>query len=390
MTTAVIVSATRTPVGRAHKGALKDTRPDTLGAAVIKEAVARAKGLDPALIDDVIFGCAMPEGEQGLNVARILALSAGLPNTSSAMTINRFCSSGLQAVAQACERVIAGQADCIVAGGVESMTYVPMSGFHFSANYDIVQDNPQIYIPMGATAENVASQFGVSRKDQDEFAYNSQQKAAAAVAANRFGDEFTVINTRRFNEVTNEWEAISFNQEEMPRADTSVEGLGKLRPAFNPKGSVTAGNSSPLSDGASALVVMSEEKAKEIGAPILAKYVSFQVAGVDPAVMGIGPVKAIPKALKRAGLELKDIDIIELNEAFASQSLYCIRELGLDTSKVNVNGGAIALGHPLGATGAKLTTQAIYETRRRGGKYAMVSMCIGGGMGAAGIFEVVS
>ncbi len=380
MREAVIVSAVRTPVGRGKKGALVDVRPEDLGALVVKEAIARARGLDPAEIDDIIFGCAMPEGEQGNNVARNIALLAGVPNSVPAVTVNRFCSSGLQAIAQAAERIMVGAADVIVAGGVESMSRIPMGGWKPSPHPGLVDTLPEAYLPMGLTAEEVAKRYHVTRADQDEFALQSQKKAAAALERKVFDAEIVPVPVK----------GGFFTRDELVRPDTTLEGLAKVPPAFSPTGTVTAGNASPLSDGAAALVLMSAEKAKALGLKPLAIFRGFQVSGVAPEVMGIGPVVAVPKLLAKAGLTIADIDLFELNEAFAAQSVAVIRELGLDPAKVNVNGGAIALGHPLGATGAKLTTSLVYELGRRGGRYGVVTMCIGGGMGAAGLFERVA
>jgi len=374
MREAVIVSAVRTPVGKAHRGAYRDVRPEDLGAAAIRGALSKVPQLAASDVEDVIFGCAMPEGQQGLNVARVIALHAGLPVSVPAETVNRFCSSGLQTVAHADERIMAGGADVIIAGGVESMSAVPMSGHKPSPHPGIVQENPAIYIGMGNTAENVATRYGVSREAQDAFAVESHARAAAAIAAGRFKDEIVPFG--------------GLVDDEGPRAGTTAEVLGKLKAAFSPKGSVTAGNASQMSDGAAAVVVMSREKATEIGAEILGVFRGYAVAGCSPDEMGIGPIFAIPKVLARLGLSVSDIDLFELNEAFASQALYVMGHLGLDAAKVNVNGGAIALGHPLGCTGAKLTATLLHELRRRGGRYGVVSMCIGGGMGAAGVFEI--
>ncbi len=374
MREAVIVSAVRTPVGKAHRGAYRDTRPEDLGAAAVREAVARVPGLQPADVEDVILGCAMPEGQQGLNMARIIALHAGLPVSVPAETVNRFCSSGLQTIAHAAERIMAGFADVIVAGGVESMSAVPMSGHRPSPHPGIVKENPSIYIGMGHTAENVATRYGVSRDRQDAFAAESHARAFAAISAGKFKDEIVPFG--------------GIDTDEGPREGTTPEVLGKLKPAFSTKGSVTAGNASQMSDGAAAVVVMSREKAEALGAPILGIFRGYAVAGCNPDEMGIGPVFAIPKILGKLGLKVEDIDLLELNEAFASQALYVMDNLGLDPAKVNVNGGAIALGHPLGCTGAKLTATLLHELKRRGGRYGIVSMCIGGGMGAAGVFEI--
>ena len=385
----VVVSALRTPVGRAFKGTLRSTRPDDLAAIAMKAALERVPELDTREIEDVILGCAMPEGEQGMNVARIAALRAGLPVEVSAMTINRFCSSGLQAIAMAAERIQAGGADVIVAGGTESMSMIPMGGNKISPNPWLVDHYPDSYLSMGLTAERVAQRFGISRAQCDEFSLASHQKALAALQAGKFDDEivavpvtFTTPNGSKPKKTE-----ITFKQDEGPRADTSLEALGALKPAFHVKGVTTAGNSSQMSDGAAAAVVMSAERAKALGIKPLARYVSFATAGYKPEEMGLGPVFAIPKALKLAGLKLDQIDVIELNEAFAAQSLAVIQEARLDPAKVNPNGGAIALGHPLGCTGAKLTASVIRELKRRNARYGMVTMCVGGGMGAAGIFE---
>jgi len=393
MREAVIVSAVRTAVGRAKKGSLADTRPEDLGAAVVKEAIGRAPGLDPAEIDDVIMGCAMPEGPQGLNVGRLIALRAGLPESVTAQTVNRFCSSGLQTIALGAQQIMSGMGDVVVAGGTESMSAVPMSGFHFRPNPWLVENRPEAYIAMGLTAENVAREYGISREDADAFSARSHDRALAAIEAGKFADEIVPFEVERVvvdesgENGSRRSESFVFRVDEGPRAGSTPEVLGGLRPVFHAKGSVTAGNSSQMSDGAGAAVVMSREKADELGLEPMARFLSFAVGGVRPEVMGIGPVVAIPKALKYAGLELGDIDLIELNEAFGCQALAVIREAGLDVDKVNVNGGAIALGHPLGATGAKLTAQLLYEMKRRGNRYGMVTMCIGGGMGAAGVFE---
>jgi len=391
MKEAVIVSAVRTAAGKAHKGSLAQTRVEDLGKAVLEEAIRRAPGLRKEEVEDVIIGCAMPEGEQGLNFARIMSLYAGFPITTPAITVNRFCSSGLQAIAFAAERIMVGHADAIVAGGAESMSHVPMSGFKFSPHPRIVEDYPEIYIGMGLTAENVVDRYGITRDDQDRFAAASHRKAAAAVKAGKFADEIVPVETalRGVDDSGKPWsKRIVFAADEGIRADTTPEGLAKLKPAFKTGGSVTAGNASQMSDGAAALVVMSADKAAALGLKPLAAFRSFALAGVEPEVMGIGPVKAVPKALRMAGIAKDDVKLFEINEAFASQSLQIVRELELDESLVNVNGGAIALGHPLGCTGAKLTTSLIYELQRRGGGHGVVTMCIGGGMGAAGVFEV--
>jgi acetyl-CoA acyltransferase len=382
----VIVSAVRTAVARGKKdGGLASLHPVDLSAEVLKSAVERIK-LDPKHVDDVIWGCAMPEAGQGLNVARLAVLRAGFPVDVSAMTINRFCSSGLQSIALGAQAIISGMNDVIIAGGVEMMSAVPMSGFHTRLHPELTEEN----IGMGFTAERVAKRWGITREQQDQFAFDSQQKAAAAVSKGVFAPEIVPINVERvkWEGAKAHRETVAFATDELPRASTTLEGLGKLPPAFKPKGSVTAGNASPLSDGAAAVVMMRADKAKELGLKPLARFVHFATAGVDPDVMGIGPVKAVPKALTRAGLKLGDIKLIEFNEAFAAQALAVIKDLEMDTSRINVNGGAIALGHPLGATGAKLTVQLVHELGRRGGGLGMVTMCIGGGMGAAGVLEV--
>ncbi|MCK8488402.1 acetyl-CoA C-acyltransferase [Paenibacillus sp. MBLB2552] len=391
MKEAVIVSTARTAVGRAKKGSLTQTRADDLGKIVLEAAVERAPGLSKADVEDIIIGCAMPEGEQGLNFARIMALYAGFPVTVPALTINRFCSSGLQAIAFAAERIMLGQADVLIAGGVESMSHVPMTGFKVSPNPRIVAELPEAYMAMGHTAERVAERFGVSREDQDLFALNSHVKAARAIAEGKFKEEIVPFEAeqRSLDERGKvKVKRFVFDTDESVRGDTTAEALAKLKPSFKQGGTVTAGNSSPMNDGAAAVVVMSREKAEALGLQPLATFRSFAVAGVEPELMGVGPVKAIPKALSAAGITLDDVDLFEINEAFASQCLHVIRELGLDENKVNVNGGAIALGHPLGCTGTKLSISLIHELRRRGGGYGVVSMCIGGGMGAAGVLEV--
>jgi acetyl-CoA acyltransferase len=388
----VIVSAVRTPVGRAFKGTLRATRPDELAAVAIKGALEHVPQLDPKEIEDVILGCAMPEGEQGMNVARIASLRAGLPVEVSALTINRFCSSGLQSIAMAAERILSGGAEVIVAGGTESMSMIPMGGNKISPNPWLVEHNPGAYLSMGLTAERVGQRFGITREQSDEFSLRSHQKALAAIQAGKFVDEtapvpISFVTPNGKKPVRQE---ITFKVDEGPRSDTSLEALLALKPAFHAKGIVTAGNSSQMSDGAAAAVVMSGERAKALGLKPLVRYVSFATAGYKPEEMGLGPVFAIPKALKLAGLKLTNIDVIELNEAFAAQSLAVIKEAGLDLEKVNPNGGAIALGHPLGCTGAKLTASIIRELKRRNARYGMVTMCVGGGMGAAGIFENLS
>jgi acetyl-CoA acyltransferase len=385
----VIASSVRTAVGRAFKGTLRSTRPDELAAVAIKGALERVPQVDLAEVEDVILGCAMPEAEQGMNVARIASLRAGLPVNISAMTINRFCSSGLQAIAMAAERIMAGGAEIIVAGGTESMSMVPMMGHKISPNPWLVDHYPDAYLSMGLTAERVAQRLGITRDAADEFSLRSHQKALAALAAGRFEDEIVPVPVSFVipNGAKPKRQEMIFKADEGPRADTSVAALGALKAAFHAKGTVTAGNSSQMSDGAAAAVVMSAERAKALGITPLARYVSFATAGYKPEEMGLGPVFAIPKALKLAGLKLSDIDVIELNEAFAAQALGVIREAGLDPERVNPNGGAIALGHPLGCTGAKLTATIIRELKRRNARYGMVTMCVGGGMGAAGIFE---
>jgi acetyl-CoA acyltransferase len=407
MPEAVIVSAVRTAVGRAYKGSLRVTRPDDLAALVIKEALARVAGLDAKEIDDVILGCAMPEGEQGMNVARIAALRAGLPVETSAMTINRFCSSGLQAIALGAERIRAGAAQVIVAGGTESMSMVPMGGNKISPNPWLVDNYPDAYINMGLGTENIARKFGITREQADQFSAESHKKALAAIAEGNFKDEIVPVEvkitavgstngagggggTATKTVAKPVTQTFHFAIDELPRADTSLEVLAKLKPAFHAKGMVTAGNSSPMSDGAAATIVMSNARAKELGLKPLARFVAYATAGCPPEEFGIGPVFAIPKVLKLAGLSLADIDVIELNEAFAAQSLAVIQQAALDPARLNPNGGAIALGHPLGCTGAKLTATIIRDLQRRKGRYGLVTMCVGGGMGAAGIFELLS
>jgi acetyl-CoA acyltransferase len=384
---AVIVSAVRTAVGKAPHGTLRGTRPDELGATVIAEALKRAPGLDPAEIDDVMLGCAMPEAEQGLNVARIASLRAGVPVTASAVTINRFCSSGLQAIAFAAERIICGSASAIVAGGTESMSLIPMGGHTVSPNPSLVAHYPDVYLSTGLVAENHAREAGISREEQDAFALRSHQRALAAIDGGRFTDEVIPVTARQIDPATGRTVERTFSVDEGPRRDSTPEALARLKPAFHARGSVTAGNSSQTSDGAAAVVVTSAALARERGLTPLARFVAFTTAGVEPERFGIGPVPAIRKVLKIAGLRLDDIDLVELNEAFAAQVLACLKELPIDPARLNVNGGAIALGHPLGCTGAKLTTTMVYELRRRQARYGLVSMCVGGGMGAAGIFE---
>src|SRR6516225_9817110 len=373
MNDAVIVSAVRTPVGKAPSGALHGTRPDELAAIAIEAALRRAPGVEPREVDDVILGCAMPEAEQGMNVARIASLRAGIPVTASAVTVNRFCSSGLQAIAYGAERIMTGGASVVVAGGTESMSMVPMGGNKVAPNPFLVDNYPDVYLTTGLVAENHVRDFGISREEQDAFAFRSHQRAIAAIDSGSFADEVVPV--------------AGLAVDEGPRRDTSLEALSKLKPAFNANGTVTAGNSSQTSDGASAVVVMSGTRVRELGLAPVGRFVAFATAGVEPERFGIGPVPAVRKALKQAGLTLDRIDLIELNEAFAVQVLACLRELPIDPERLNVNGGAIALGHPLGCTGAKLTTTLLYEMRRRNARYGLVSMCVGGGMGAAGIFE---
>ena len=391
MREAVIVAGSRTAVGKAVRGLTKTARSDDMAAAVIIDLLEKTKDkLDPALIDDVIMGCAMPEGAQGMNFARVIALRAGLPMDIPGQTVNRFCSSGLQTIATAAERIMSNGADVIIAGGAESMSLVPMTGHHLSPNPYMAENDPNVYMGMGLTAERVAKEFGVNRQDQDEFAYNSHRKAAAAIDGGKFKDEIVPFEWEEsFINEDGEVETVKrvLVEDEHLRRETTVEGLASLKPVFKTDGSVTAGNSSPLSDGAAAVIVMERKLAEQMGLTPLARFVGFTVAGVRPEIMGVGPIAAIPKLLKRTGMSLNDIDLIELNEAFASQSLAVIRELGLNPDILNVNGGAIALGHPLGCTGAKLTVTLMNEMKRRDSRYGMVTMCIGGGMGAAGIFE---
>jgi acetyl-CoA acyltransferase len=383
----VIASAVRTPFTRAHKGEFKDTRPDTLAALAIKEAVARVPGLKPDEVEDVILGCAMPEAEQGMNVARNAALLAGLPDTVPGMTINRFCSSGTQSIAQAAQAIKAGMIQVAVAGGTESMTMVPMGGNKVSANPEIMEKFPEVYTSMGATAENIASRYSVSREDADKFAYESQRRAATAREQGKFKDEIFPVTTTVYDE-EGKAQQVTVSVDTILRPDTTLEGLAKLRPAFNQKGVVTAGNASPLTDGAAAAVVMSEEKAQQLGVKPLGYFLDYQVAGVPPEIMGVGPVPAVKKLLAKNNLKVEDIDVFELNEAFAAQALHCIRELGISMDKVNPNGGAIALGHPLGVSGARLVGTILRELKRRNGRYGVVTMCIGGGMGAAALIEL--
>jgi acetyl-CoA acyltransferase len=380
MRDAVIVASVRTAVGKAGKGTLRETRPDDMAAAAIKGALARVPAITPEMVEDVVLGCAMPEAEQGMNVARIASLLAGIPHTAAAMTINRFCSSGLQAIALAHDEIASGRAHVAVAGGTESMSLIPMGGHKISPNPTLFGNYPDSYLGMGITAELVAQKYGVTREKADAFALASHQKAVAAIEGGRFKDEIVPLPMN----------GKAFDTDEGPRKDTDAAALAKLKPAFAADGIVTAGNSSQMSDGAAATLVVSTDKAKDLGLTPIARLVTYAIAGVPPEIMGIGPVEAIPKALKQAGLTLAQIDLIELNEAFAVQALAVIEALGLDPAKVNVNGGAVALGHPLGCTGAKLTAQILHELRRRKGRYGLVTMCVGGGMGAAGIFELLN
>ncbi|MBI4916239.1 MAG: thiolase family protein [Acidobacteria bacterium] len=385
MRDAVIVSYARTPIGRAKKGSLKDTRPEEFAAPVLQELIRRTPGLEPAMVEDLMFGCAMPEGEQGMNIARIIGLLADFPVEVPATTINRFCSSGSQSIAWAADIIKAGSADIIIAGGVESMSLVAMGGNKLIADPAMMEAMPNAYAGMGTTAEVVARQFNITREDQDAFAVQSHQRAAAAVAAGKFKDEIVPLKVRTLDDGA--WKEFTFDTDEGPRADTTVEALAKLKPVFDPRGTVTAGNASQINDGFGAVVVMSGDKAKAMGLEPQAYVRAWAVAGVPPDIMGIGPAKAVPKLLAKTGLKLDDIDVIEINEAFASQSIYCCRELGLDPAKTNVNGGAIATGHPLGATGAILTCKLIGELKRRNAKRGIVTMCIGGGMGFAYLIE---
>ncbi len=377
---AVIVASKRSAVGKAPRGALRYTRPDDIGSEVLRATMAGIQGFEPAMVEDIAIGCAMPEAEQGLNIGRVIGMGAGCPDATPALTVNRFCSSGLQTIAMIAERIMVGALDCGVGGGVESMSMVPMGGNKPRVSPKMIAERPEAYVSMGVTAENVARKYEISRADQDAFALESHNRALAAIAEGRFKDEIVPVTTVL---------GASFDTDEGPRAGSNIGALARLRPVFHVKGSVTAGNSSQMSDGVAMTVVMSAEKAKAIGATPLARFVGFAVAGVAPELMGIGPIEAIPKVLKQCGLKLGDIDLFELNEAFAAQSLAVVRTLELDPAKVNVNGGAIALGHPLGCTGAKLTATLVSELRRRKGRYGMVTMCIGGGMGAAGIFEAL-
>jgi acetyl-CoA acyltransferase len=385
MKEAVIVSAVRTPVGRAKRGALANYRPDEMAAVAIGEALQRAEGVEPEMVEDVILGCAFPEAEQGMNVGRVALLRAGLPYTVPGQTVNRFCTSGLQTIALAAERIMAGFGTCIIAGGTESMSMVPMASNKFAPNPWLAENYPGVYLAMGLTAEKVAEEFNISREDQDEFGYHSHMRAIAAQDAGKFDQELVPLEVEVVTPKGTK--TVVLDVDEGPRRGTSLEAMAKLRPAFKQNGTVTAGNSSQMSDGAAAVVVMERERAEALGLKPLVRFLGFAVAGVRPEVMGIGPVEAVPKVLKLTGLNLSDMDVIELNEAFAAQSLAVIRELGMDMDKVNVNGGAIALGHPLGCTGAKLTVQIIREMLREGHRYGLVTMCIGGGMGAAGVFE---
>ncbi len=380
-----IISAVRTPIGRAPKGVFRNTRSDDLGALAAREALRRAE-VDPSTIEDVVLGCAHPEGEQGLNVARQVGMLAGLPDEVPAMTVNRFCSSGLQAAAIVADRIASGSIDVGLAGGLESMSMVPMGGVKVALNPEVVDKFPDAHIPMGNTAENVARQFGVSRGDQDAFALASHQKAVAAWTRGDFAAEVVPVKTHTFDGEV--WRDLTVERDEGPRADTSLEKLASLKPVFDPTGTVTAGNASPLNDGAAAVILMGADTAKRSGKKVRAYFRAFAVAGVPPAIMGIGPVPAVRKLLAKTGLQVDDIDIYEVNEAFASQALYCLRELKLPVERVNVNGGAIALGHPLGATGARQIATALHELERRKGRYAVITMCVGGGMGAAGLIEL--
>lgn len=390
MREAVIVTGSRTAVGKAPKGTLRNTRPDDLAALVIEDVLRRAPQVDPAEIEDVLLGCATPEAEQGMNVARIAAMRAGLPTSVPGVTVNRFCSSGLQTVAAAAQQVMTGMADVLIAGGVESMSALPMGGYNISPNPELAERFPAVYLGMGQTAEQVAQRFHVSREDQDAFALRSHKLAAAAIDAGIFKHEIVPVTVRETT-ITDDNQVVTrervFDTDEGVRKDTTLEALAKLRPVFAAQGSVTAGNSSQTSDGAAAVLVMSAERAQQLGMEPLGVFRSFAVAGVDPDIMGVGPIAAVPKALKLAGLTMDDIDLVELNEAFASQALYVIRHLGMDEAKVNVNGGAIAVGHPMGCTGSRLTVSILNELARRQGRYGLVTMCVGGGMGAAGIFE---
>lgn len=393
MREAVVVKSLRTAVGKAPRGTLKDTRPDDMAGAVIRALIERTPGLEPDMVEDVILGCAMPEAEQGMNVARQASWLAGIPKEASAVTINRFCSSGLQAIAFAAERIKCGWADCIIAGGTETMSLVPMGGHKIVPNPRIVDTWPDYYLTMGLTAENLAARYSISREEADELSLRSHRRAVEAINAGKFKDEIVPLNVRSVEIDASGKRVVRetvFDTDEGPRSDTSMEALAKLKPAFHARGTVTAGNSSQTSDGAAAAVVMSDERARELGLKPIARMLAFATAGVSPDYMGVGPVAAVPKALRIAGLTLDQIELIELNEAFAVQALSVIKELGLNLDKVNVNGGAVALGHPLGCTGAKLTATLLAEMRRRNARYGMVTMCVGGGMGAAGIFELLN
>ena len=392
MREAVIVSAVRTPVGKAPAGTLRTTRPDEMAAAVLAEALRRAPGVDAAEVDDVILGCAMPEAEQGLNVARIAALRAGIPVSAAAVTVNRFCASGLQAIANGAERIMCGSADVVLAGGTESMSLVPMGGHKIAPNPTLVEQYPDVYLSTGLVAENHAREARVSRDEQDAYAFESHRRALQAMDAGRFAGEIVPLHVRTVVDGANghpEVREITFGADEGPRRDTSPDALAKLRPAFHVNGTVTAGNSSQMSDGAASVLLLSAERARALDVRPLARFVAYSTAGVEPERFGIGPVVAIQKVLRQAGLQLDDMDLVELNEAFAAQVIACLRQLPIDPDRLNVNGGAIALGHPLGCTGARLTASVLHELRRRNGRYALVTMCVGGGMGAAGIFERV-
>src|SRR3954452_14374748 len=393
MRDAVIVSAVRTPVGKAPSGTLRGTRPDELAATVITEALRRAPGVEPAEVDDVILGCAMPEAEQGMNVARIASLRAGVPVGASAVTVNRFCSSGLQAIAYGAERIMCGFAGAVLAGGTESMSLIPMGGHKVSPNPELVSSYPDVYLSTGLVAENHARESGITRDEQDAWALRSHQRSLAAIDEDRFASEIVPLTVRAAvpgaDGGTPAVRELTFSVDEGPRRDTSAEALAKLRPAFHVAGTVTAGNASQMSDGAAAVLLVSADHARELGLKPLARFVAFATAGVEPERFGIGPVPAVRKALKLAGLSLDQLDLVELNEAFAAQVLACLKALPIDPDRLNVNGGAIALGHPLGCTGAKLTTTLLHEMKRRNARYGMVTMCVGGGMGAAGIFERV-
>jgi acetyl-CoA acyltransferase len=381
----VVVAAVRTPVTKAKKGGFKDTRPDDLMMAAIKGLLSKVPDFDPALVEDVVIGTAFPEAEQGLNIARTVALGAGLPDTVPGLTINRYCSSGLQSLAQAAAQIQAGWIDVALTGGVESMTRIPMGGQKPAPNPVLIKERPDIFVTMGMTSENVCARFDVSREDQDAFAVRSHQKAAAAISEGKFTEEIIPVDTRIWK--GDGWKDVTIDIDDGVRGDSNVGTLGKLRPVFAKKGSTTAGNASQMSDGAAATLVMSRAKADELKLEALGVMRSFVVVGVEPSIMGIGPAVAIPKAVKKAGISLDDVDVFEINEAFASQAIYCVRELGIDPERVNPNGGAIALGHPLGCTGAKLTATLLHEMKRRGSRFGVVSMCIGGGMGAAAVFE---